>query len=225
MSPLPPVRRTTQTAQTASDDETRVALDLLWAEFRRLNTLHFGGTLRLDEIRLSARKQYGGYCAPAKHLIVLSLPALRDHGFEETLDTFRHEVAHLVHPNHSAAFWDLARKLGSVNRYAKTPKTPNPNAARYVYECPVCAARVPRARAIRRSSCAKCDKSFNPRFLLKLVESPASRAAAEEKPQPAKVSGVTKKSAATPPKPTAPPKPTPAGVRKAFADALRLFER
>ncbi len=162
-------------ARDEQTEEIRAALDLLWTEFHRLNTLHCAGTLRLDEIKLSPRKQYGGYCVPSKRLIVLSLQALRDHGFEETLDTFRHEVAHLVHPNHSAAFWELARKFGSVTRYAKPPKTTNPNYIRYVYECPVCAATVRRQKRLVRASCAVCDKSFNPRFLLRLVSSPAIR--------------------------------------------------
>ncbi|MBC7808644.1 MAG: M48 family metallopeptidase [Akkermansiaceae bacterium] len=160
---------------SSDDDEVRAALDLLWAEFHRLNSLHFAGSLRLDELRLSPRKQYGGYCVPAKRLIVLSLQALREHGFEETLDTFRHEVAHLVHPNHSAAFWEVARKLGSTTRYAKPPKERNPNYVRYVYECPACAATVRRQRRLVRASCAACDKSFNPRYLLRLVSSPALR--------------------------------------------------
>lgn len=163
--------------RTDSNDaeEVRAALDLLWAEFYRLNNLHFAGALRLDEIRLSPRKQYGGYCMPSKRLIVLSLQALREHGFEETLDTFRHEVAHLVHPNHSAAFWEVARKLGSTTRYAKPPKERNPNYVRYVYECPICAATVRRQKRLVRASCAACDKSFNPRYLLRLISSPALR--------------------------------------------------
>ncbi len=159
-----------------SDAEAvRAALNLLWAEFHRLNTQHFAGALRLDEIRLSPRKQYGGYCMPAKRLIVLSLQALKEHGFEETLDTFRHEVAHLVHPNHSAAFWEVARALGSTTRYAKPPVERNPNYVRYVYECPACAATVRRQKRLVRASCAACDKLFNPRYLLCLVSSPASR--------------------------------------------------
>ncbi len=157
-------------------EEVSAALALLWTEFHRLNALHFAGTLRLDELRLSPRKQYGGYCVPAKRLIVLSLQALREHGFEETLDTFRHEVAHLVHPNHSAEFWELAHRLGSATRYAKSPINRNPAYVRYVYECPVCAATVRRQKRLVRASCAACDKSFNPRFQLRLVSSPAIRA-------------------------------------------------
>ena len=162
-------------ASKNAPDEVSAALDLLWAEFHRLNALHFAGALRLDELRLSGRKQYGGYCVPAKRLIVLSLQALREHGFEETLDTFRHEVAHLVHPNHSAQFWELARKLGSATRYAKPPIERNANYVRYVYECPECRAVVRRQRRLVRASCAACDKAFNPRFQLRLVSSPALR--------------------------------------------------
>ena len=160
-------------ASKTDDADVSDALTLLWTEFHRLNTLHFAGALRLDDLRLSPRKQYGGYCVPAKRLIVLSLQALREHGFEETLDTFRHEVAHLIHPNHSAPFWELARKLGSTTRYAKPPVARNPNYVRYVYECPVCKATVRRQKRLVRASCAVCDKSFNPNFLLRLTSSPA----------------------------------------------------
>jgi len=182
-----PFSMASKVERAAQAEEVRAALELLWAEFHRLNALHCAGTLRLDEIRLSSRKQYGGYCVPSKYLIVLSLQALREHGFEETLDTFRHEVAHLVHPNHSAAFWELARKFGSVTRYAKPPKTTNPNYVRYIYRCPACGTEVRRQRRLVRASCAKCDKRFNPLFVLQLVSSPAIRAKVDpQKKTPAK---------------------------------------
>jgi len=165
--------------KAAEAEEVRAALALLWAEFERLNALHFAGTLRLDEIRLSSRKQYGGYCMPAKRLIVLSLQALREHGFDETLETFRHEVAHLVHADHSKAFWTLAAKLGCTRRYALPPKERKTPSVRYIYECPSCKGQVFRQKRLVRASCGKCDRTFNPAFQLRLVSSPALRLQAE----------------------------------------------
>lgn len=165
----------TETTRTADAAARAAVLARLWDEFTRLNDLHFDGRLTLREIRLSTRKQYGGYYRPKDSLIVLSWQAYREHGWEETLETFRHEVAHLVHQNHSAAFWALAAKLGCTRRYAQPPKERPHAYSRYVYECPSCKTRVFRRKRLTRSSCGRCDRAFNPQHLLRLVSSPALR--------------------------------------------------
>jgi len=144
----------------------------LWEEFDRLNAAHFEGLLRLNELVVSTRKKYGGYCQPHRKRIVVSWQAYLDHGWEESLITFRHEVAHLVHPNHSAAFWALAEKLGCPpdRRSALPPKDRSAGWYRYIYECPACATRVYRRKRLIRSSCARCDRKFNPQYLLKRIE-------------------------------------------------------
>lgn len=143
----------------------------LWIEFARINATHFGGKLRLDEIRLSTRKQYGGYYLKAKNLIVLSWPAHKTHGWDETLNTFRHEVAHIVHQDHSPAFWAVANRLGCTRRHALPPAERAPVYYKYLYECPACRAQVFRRKKLVLSSCAKCDRKFNPAFQLRLVSS------------------------------------------------------
>lgn len=160
-------------------DDRPAVLARLWAEFDRLNALHFDGALHLNEIVLSTRKLYGGYCQPARRRIVLSWPAYLDHGWEETLITFRHEVGHLVHPNHSKAFWALAERLGCPpdRRHALPPKNRPAGWYRFVYECPACASRVYRRKRLVRASCARCDRSFNPQFQLRLVPAARTRGA------------------------------------------------
>ena len=80
----------------------------------------------------------------------------------ETLNTFRHEVAHVVHPNHSAAFWSLAHALGVTQRYASPPVVRR--SRRYIYACPTCKRRIERRRRLRDASCAACDSRYNPRY-------------------------------------------------------------
>ncbi|BDI32668.1 hypothetical protein CCAX7_47190 [Capsulimonas corticalis] len=144
-------------------------LEAMHAEFDRLNAEHFAGELIRPTVIISRRKAYGGYYQPQRHRIVLSWQAYREHGWEEALNTFRHEVAHIKHPNHSKAFWELASQLGVTKRYAASPLTPPRTPHRYVYGCPVCGRRVHRNRRIRQASCGVCDKNYNPKFALKLL--------------------------------------------------------
>ena len=158
------------------DGLDRTALtSALRAEFERLNALHFENRLSLAELLVSTRKKYGGYCQPAKKKIVVSWQEYLDWGFEETLVTFRHEVAHLVHPNHSKEFWNLAHALGcpTDRKRARPPKDRPAGWWKFAYECPVCRARIYRRKNLSRASCGKCDRSFNPAFLMKLVETKA----------------------------------------------------
>ncbi len=152
------------------ESERAAALARLWDEFARLNHAHFGGALTLGEIVLSSRKQYGGYYRKDKNRIVISWRAYQEHGWEEIVHTLRHEVAHLVHFDHSQAFWELAAGLGCTRRHALPPLARPATYTRYVYECPACHGRVFRRRRItRRASCGRCAKGFDPAFLLRPV--------------------------------------------------------
>jgi hypothetical protein len=144
----------------------------LLAEFDRLNGAHFDGRLILDELVVSTRKQYGGYCQPARRRIVVSWRAFQEHGWAETLLTFRHEVAHLVHPNHSGEFWALAEQLGCPpdRRHALPPKNRPAGWFRHVYACAACGSRYHRRRKLGQASCPRCDRRYNPDYALILVE-------------------------------------------------------
>jgi predicted SprT family Zn-dependent metalloprotease len=150
------------------DRELDAVADRLRSEFDSLNAVHFNGALTPPQIVLSRRKTFGGYYRPSDHKVVLSWQAYVEHGWDETLNTFRHEVAHIVHFNHSRAFWDLTVRLGCTRRYAAAPLRRRKR-RRYVYACPRCGQRVVRYRRLRSASCGVCDKSFNPVFLLRPV--------------------------------------------------------
>jgi predicted metal-dependent hydrolase len=88
----------------------------LEARARELNRRYFGGALTWDSIRYvtNQNKRFGS-CSPSQGTIRIShrlaaMPAwVRDY-------VIVHELAHLVEPSHSRAFWDV------VNRYPKTER-------------------------------------------------------------------------------------------------------
>jgi len=147
-----------------------IVLDQLKAEFDRLNDTYFEGRLKEPAVEFSTRKTFGGYYQKKSHRIVLSWQAYLEHGWDETVNTFRHEVAHIIHLNHRREFWQLAYKIGVTKKYAAPPLSRKRRPAPVlIYACPVCGGRIHRRRRIKNSSCARCDTKYNPRYRLYLV--------------------------------------------------------
>jgi predicted SprT family Zn-dependent metalloprotease len=166
----PPGREQFVDKPTAGSEMKRILADLN-AEFDRINDAYFKGECTRPAIEFSKRKTFGGYYQKARHRIVLSWQACLEHGWEEVLNTFRHEVAHIAHQNHGAEFWKLAIALGVTKKYAASPLTPRRTLKPlYVYSCPACGGLVRRRKRLRNASCGRCDKSYNPRFKLRLVK-------------------------------------------------------
>ena len=154
------------------DEAMKRILEDLNAEFDRLNAAHFAGACKRPTIELSKRKTFGGYYQKARHRIVLSWQAFVEHGWDETLNTFRHEVAHIAHQNHGPEFWKLAGQLGVTKKYAANPLRPRRRRSpQYIYACPVCGGQVRRHKRLRNASCGRCDKNYNPHFKLRLIKS------------------------------------------------------
>ena len=145
-------------------------MDQLNAECDRLNASYFGGKCARPTIEFSKRKTFGGYYQKRNHRIVLSWQAYVEHGWDEVLNTFRHELAHIPYQNHGAQFWKLATLLGVTKKFAANPLTPRRTSLHlYVYACPACGGQIRRRKRLRNASCSRCDRNYNPRFKLRLV--------------------------------------------------------
>jgi predicted SprT family Zn-dependent metalloprotease len=174
------IERILSLLQKAPDPNVKVLLNakdeilqVLAVEFNDLNQKHFKSKLKPPIIEFSTRKSYGGYYQKTRHRIVLSWQAFVEHGLDETLNTFRHEVAHIVHQHHRKEFWDLASQLGVTRKYAAAPLAPVRRRSRwYTYQCPSCKSSVQRRRRLKvNSSCSKCDTKYNPDYRLVLIGS------------------------------------------------------
>jgi hypothetical protein len=124
----PPATAPARVHTPKASPEMVEALAKLNTEFDSLNSRFFDDKLIRPTISFSKRKTFGGYYRKKDHKIVLSWQAYIEHGWPETLNTFRHEVAHIVHQNHRPQYWELAVKLGVVKRYAANPLHVKPRA-------------------------------------------------------------------------------------------------
>lgn len=80
-----------------------------------LNQRWFGGRLRFSVRWVANQKSRWGSCTPATGQIRVSRELARMPSF--VLDyVLVHELAHLVHANHSPAFWTLVRRYPHVDR-------------------------------------------------------------------------------------------------------------
>jgi predicted SprT family Zn-dependent metalloprotease len=105
----------------------------------------------------------GGYF-PDKNEIRISV---KYHTFfpDEVYDTLKHEMIHIVHFKHDAAFKRMARRIGASIRANEHPALRR--RPRYIYICPGCFAEYPRQKRLRMASCGKCSKGkFDPRYKL-----------------------------------------------------------
>ncbi len=95
--------------QTLSDED-------LERRAQYLNRKYFGGRLRWTSIRWSSRqKRRFGSCTPARGTIRISQRLARAPRW--VLDyVLMHELAHLVEPNHSPAFWELVQRYPWTER-------------------------------------------------------------------------------------------------------------
>ncbi len=140
--------------------------------FNRLNEKHFDNRLPKARILWSTRLRIAGNCCPNQREIRLSI-SYHTHYPEEVEHTLLHEMLHLIHPTHNAAFRQAAKKLGVALNCREYPGV-HPR-SRYVYICPGCRTVYHRQKRAD-ISCGKCSgRAYDPRFKLVLQKSPARK--------------------------------------------------
>jgi predicted SprT family Zn-dependent metalloprotease len=143
------------------------------AELQRMfdiyNREYFDGRLPKVKIKYSKRMLVAGGYFPQKKEIRIS-EKYHTYFPDEVYDTLKHEMIHLIHFRHNAAFKKTARRIGASLRANDHPALRRP--PRYIYICPHCFTEYPRNKRLRMASCGRCSKGkFDPRFKLVLKRS------------------------------------------------------
>jgi len=124
---------------------------------------------RLPEVKISYSKRMliaGSYMPSTREIKI----GTKYHTIfpDDLADTLKHEMIHVLYPNHNRGFKALAAKLG-VSLKAKTHPALR-GAYKYLYVCPVCGREYPRRKRLRMASCGICSagNAFDPRCKLRL---------------------------------------------------------
>ena len=142
--------------------------------FEIFNWMYFRGKLPPTRVQYSNRMTSAGSYSPTERLIKIGR---KYHEIfpEDIDDTLKHEMIHIIHFRHDAAFKRVAGRIGASVRARSHPLLQRP--PKYVYVCENCGARYPRQRRLRMASCGVCSARgrYDSRYKLKLLESPATR--------------------------------------------------
>ena len=140
--------------------------------YNSLNDKHFEGKLPSARIKWSKRLRIAGNCRPDTGDIRMSVH-YHTHFPEEIEYTLIHEMLHLIHPKHNAAFRRAAEKLG-VSVHCREYPGLHPR-SRYTYICPNCRGVYHRQKRAD-ISCGKCSgRRYDPRYRLVLQKSSPQR--------------------------------------------------
>ncbi len=135
--------------------------------FERFNWMYFDGLLPRVKIEYSTRMSSAGSYTPQRRLIRIGR---KYHELfpEELTDTLKHEMIHILHLSHGAAFKAEAARVGASIRAKAHPSLRKP--PKYIYTCPNCGREYPRQKRLRMASCGLCTngRKFDLRYKLKL---------------------------------------------------------
>lgn len=138
----------------------------LYRMFDMFNLLYWGGKLPRVKIEYSSRMMSAGSYTPSMRLIKIGR---KYHEIfpEDLSDTLKHEMIHIIHIRHDAAFKREASRVGSSVKARYHPSLRKP--PRYIYVCPNCKKEYPRQKQLRMASCGDCSKGgkYDERYKLK----------------------------------------------------------
>jgi len=142
----------------------------LYSLFDRYNWMYFEGSLRRPSIEYSVRMTSAGAYLPGRRLIRIGVKYHRIFP-EEVADTLKHEMIHIIHLKHNAAFKAEASRIGASLRARSHPALRRP--PRYVYVCDNCGCEYPRQKMLRMASCGTCSTGgrYDRRYKLRLKDS------------------------------------------------------
>ncbi|UCD63539.1 MAG: SprT-like domain-containing protein [Candidatus Zixiibacteriota bacterium] len=142
----------------------------LYRMYDLYNWLYFGGKLPRVSIEYSGRMTSAGSYSWHNKCIRISR---KYHEIfpDEISDTLKHEMLHIKHHRHDAAFKKEAARIGASVRAKRHPLLER--SPRYVYICPKCRSEYPRQKRLRMASCGDCSRGgrFDPRYKLVLIRS------------------------------------------------------
>jgi len=142
----------------------------LYQMFDRINNEYFEGQLPQTKITYSTRMLIAGTFTPSKKEIRIG-QKYHEIFPDDIEDTLKHEMIHIIHLNHDAAFKRLAAKIGASVKAKSHPSLRGKY--KYLYYCPACGTEYARRKRLRMAYCGICCKGrrFDPRYKLKLKNS------------------------------------------------------
>ncbi|MBK7143538.1 MAG: hypothetical protein IPH75_15850 [bacterium] len=138
----------------------------LYRLYDALNFRYWNGKLPAVTIQYSTRMLSAGSYTPHNKVIKLGR---RYHELfpAELVDTLKHEMIHILHYYHDAAFKREAERVGTTIKATFHPSLQRP--PKFVYVCPACKREYPRHKRLIMHSCGTCSRgSFDFRYKLRL---------------------------------------------------------
>jgi len=167
-------QRSAEYTPTRVGEDGLPILDELYRMFDHYNWLYFEGKLPRVRIEYSTRMSSAGSYTPGTRLIRISRKYHRIFP-ADLADTLKHEMIHIIHLRHDAAFKREAERVGATLKARTHPLLRKP--PKYVYLCPGCGKEYPRQKRMRMSSCGDCSAhgKFDSRYKLRLIRSAARK--------------------------------------------------
>ena len=140
--------------------------------FDLINIQYFEGKLPKARIEWSSRMRIAGKCYIGHKIIKLGR---KYHEFfpEDLEDTLKHEMLHLLYPDHGREFKREAKRIGTTQYAREYPGGKSPH--KYIYVCPNCGQKYYRHRRMYNVSCGSCSMGgYDERYKLKLYWSAKS---------------------------------------------------